>query len=356
MQNKIPSYDDLMIEVCNKNVNVYYHPTIDGLVGFNYLDSVTYDKKWNNVNIWARGILFYNKICIAVPFTKFFNIEELNDDFMDKEILFAQEKEDGSLIISFVIGGEVHFATRGSFISEQAKIAKKIWNDRHNGFVDLEYLEKNTMLFELVGPSNINICKKHKQDELILLSTINIQTGIELDQFDSDILSDAIGCKRPVMYSIKSAKEIYNKIKEDKNPNFEGIVITLKDGYKAKIKSIKYFELSKSVSRLNSTSYIYEIWEDYELSGSIDFEKFFIPDEFYPDVIQKVTDISFAFNKQASIWDNSYNFLLALKKSGKERKDISIENPDLRWMLTDLFSGNEKISNDKYIKNFKKSI
>ena len=227
MSNKIPSYEDFLIEVERKNIVMFSHPTIPNLVGFNYLDSVTYDKKWNNVNIWARGIVFHNKKCIAIPFTKFFNIEEIDSSFMERSVSFAQEKEDGSLIISFVIDGDVHFSTRGSFESSQAKMAKEIWNDRHDLFADKNFVKNNTMLFELVGPSNRIVCRKHKEDNLILLSSINIGSGLELSQLESDLLADSIGCKRPNTYLAKTPKDIYAIIKENNDPNFEGIVVTL---------------------------------------------------------------------------------------------------------------------------------
>jgi len=348
----MPSYVEFLSEVEAGRVGMFMHPTIPNLVGFNYCEAVAFNRLWNDVNLHARGVVFYNKKCISVPFTKFFNLEELDIDFSKRKVKYIQEKEDGSLIISFVIDNEILFCTRGSFSSEQATLAKKIWDERHAPFIDIEWAKKHTMLFELTGPSNRIVSRKHASDELVLLSCIKIEDSSELDIHDSDLLAAALNCKRPEVYHAELVGDIYDSVKSNKSANYEGVVATLDDGSKLKIKSLKYLELHKAICNLGKKSYILDQWESFELDGKLK-DVHIIPDEFYPEIIQKVTDISFEFNVRVSKWNAVYESMFKKVKDGILRRDLALDYPDYKWMLSDLYS-EKAVPINKYIKIFRK--
>jgi T4 RnlA family RNA ligase len=349
----MPSYDEFISEVEAGRVGMFVHPTIPDLVGFNYHEIVSFKRLWNDINLYARGTVFYKKECISIPFTKFFNLEELDADFTLRKVKLVQEKEDGSLIISFVIKDEVLFCTRGSFTSDQAILAKKIWDEYHAPFIDIEWAKKHTMLFELVGPSNRVVCRKHSSDGLVLLSCMKKEDSSEIDESDSDILAAVLNCKRPESYHVDMVRDVYVSVKGNESPNYEGVVVTLDDGSKLKIKSLKYLKLHKELASLEKKSYILDQWESFEISGSL-ADAFMIPDEFYPELIQKVTDISFEFNVKVSKWNLIYEDVLKKAKSGKPRREMAAEFEDYRWMLSDAYSGVESFPIEKYIKMFRK--
>src|SRR5690606_35962873 len=119
---------------------VQYHPKNHDIVILNYTELTTFEKRWNKYTMSARGLILdlshiidTGKIYIlAKPFDKFPNygtneIDGYEDDIDFNEIESVMEKMDGSLGISYFFDNEIHFATRGSFTSEQAIKAKEIW-------------------------------------------------------------------------------------------------------------------------------------------------------------------------------------------------------------------------------------
>ena len=103
-------------------VNVQKHPKYDLLI-YNYSHKCQFDQKWNEITKLCRGLILdkdYN--IITRPFTKFFNYEELDSNFIpwaSSDYVYVQEKIDGSLGILFYYN-EWILATRGSFTSDQA--------------------------------------------------------------------------------------------------------------------------------------------------------------------------------------------------------------------------------------------
>ena len=99
-------------------------------------------------------------------FKKFFNFEELKEgsiEFSPDNLSEIWTKEDGSLIVAFWWEGSWHTITRGSWASDQALAAPNLLSKRFVCGAD----RSKTYLFELVGPSNINVMFiiKVKNDE-----------------------------------------------------------------------------------------------------------------------------------------------------------------------------------------------
>ena len=100
------------------------HPRLP-LTIYNYSRATQYEERWDEITLQCRGLIVDDKgNVVARPFKKFFNIEEAKHTATEDYTVY--EKLDGSLIILFFYAGNWLFASRGSFISDQAIMAKKI--------------------------------------------------------------------------------------------------------------------------------------------------------------------------------------------------------------------------------------
>lgn len=120
------------------------HPTLP-LTIWNYSQKTQYEGYWDEVTISCRGLVTDEKgTIVARPFKKFFNMEEGKHRPTEKYDVY--EKLDGSCIICFNYKGQWIFASRGSFTSDQAQMAREIAK-RHS----LDSLDKNyTYMFEII--------------------------------------------------------------------------------------------------------------------------------------------------------------------------------------------------------------
>jgi len=347
-------------EVLEGRVREFRHSDYSNVIGYNYTEECQFSKLWNETNILCRGLIFNNETCIARPFSKFFNIEEVLQDLSNKKLSYIQVKEDGSLIISYYFNNKINFATRGSFHSDQAKLAQNLWqasyclDDGVKKEVE-ELSKKNTLLFELVGPSNINVSRGYKQDELILLSIINIETGIELPRKEVDLLAKKIGCTRPVIFEANSIDDLYQKIKENKDPNFEGVVVTFHDGLKVKIKSNLYVQLHKVITGTLGRESKFAIWKDFKEKGNTSIiSDLKIPDEFFSEITKEINLINHYYDS----FFNKITFIFSeMKKdynNAMSRKDMALKWQEYRWLLSPLFLNQEDISSF-CLKIFKKN-
>lgn len=348
------SKEALSVEVDAGRVNLFSHKDDDNLVGYNYTDECQYSRLWNDTNIMCRGLVFYKDMCIARPFSKFFNIEEIKEDLSQKKVSFIHNKEDGSLIISFLYNDSVNFCTRGSFHSEQAIIAEKIWNEKYSQKIDSTFFSKWTFLFELVGPSNVNVTRGYLEDDLILLSLISLETGLEAPESFVDELSIKIGCKRPEKFYSDSVEEIFEQIKENKDPNFEGVVITFDDGMKVKIKSYLYVKIHKILSSMLSKRTILDLWVEFHKTGRLkSINDFSIPDEIYLEIETSIKNISDDYAFLKSEVEEIYEKMKQDALLGMSRKDMALKWKDSRWLLNSIFSNINNID-DICVSMFKK--
>lgn len=330
--------EDLDLEVNAERVRAFRHQEYTNLIGYNYTEVCQYSKLWNDTNLLCRGIIFDEDRCIARPFSKFFNIEELTEDLSGKKIKYIQNKEDGSLIISYFYDEKVRFSTRGSFHSEQAKIAERIWQEKYDQKIPNSIFSDWTFLFELIGPSNINVSRGYKKDDLILLSITSNRTGEEAPDTLIEEFSFKLGCQRPKLFSANSIEDLYNLIKENKDPNFEGVVVTFLDGMKVKIKSNLYVQLHKVLTGALSKDTKFDLWLEMNQNGKItSLEQLKIPDEFFSEINKDIMIISDFFD---SFCKNTMSVYLDMKKdynNGSSRKDMALKWENFRWLLHPLF-------------------
>jgi RNA ligase len=167
-----------MIEILNR----YYqdgwlikqtHPTLP-LTIWNYSQTTQYEGKWDEITLQCRGLVTDTEgNIVARPFRKFFNMEEGKHTPTSEFDVY--EKMDGSLIIIFWYDGGWVVASRGSFTSEQAFAAKRIFFDEldHNFSIGITYL------FEFTARWNRIVVDYGEKENLTLLGAIRTDDGDE---------------------------------------------------------------------------------------------------------------------------------------------------------------------------------
>jgi RNA ligase len=224
----------------------------------------------------CRGLVISNEgEVVARPFKKFFNFEELgasSSEFSPDKISEIWTKEDGSLIVAFWWEGSWLTITRGSWASDQAIAAPNLLSKRFLCGAN----RAKTYLFELVGPSNINVVRNYEKDLLILLGAIDTNSAVESTADEIRAYGEIFGFSTPNLW--KAREFSYDIIKSSTNPNFEGVVLKNKSGERCKIKTETYVQLHKVVTGL-SDSGIFKLWMERKEAGKFSMEG--IPDEFF---------------------------------------------------------------------------
>lgn len=226
-----------MIE--EKYVNVQKHPTADLWI-LNYSKSCQLNKVWNEVTTKCRGLIvnMFSTV-VARPFEKFYNYEELDGLGINvPDLPFdVYEKMDGSLGILYWVDDVPYLATRGSFVSDQAKHGTEIL---HTKYKDVwNRLDKSkTYLFEIIYPEDKHcIVYGPDVDDIFLLAIIDTDTGLEADSIDN--YRDCFSVTKHYD-GIKNWKSIREQFDGD---NREGFVVRFSNGFRMKMKYEQYFKI-----------------------------------------------------------------------------------------------------------------
>ena len=255
----------------------------------NYSPKVQAQKLWDEYTSAARGLIIdANGNILARPFEKFKNYEEYSiSDIPTNEKFEVFEKMDGSLIIIFYYAAEAEWiiASRGSFISEQAMEARKIFNV--NTFKNLH--KKYTYLFEVIYPENRIVVDYGNKRELILLTVINTSNGSE---YSYDTLEKIYSKYFKIVPKLKiNTFEELLKYRELNKDNEEGVVIRFENGFRMKMKFEEYVRLHAIVTNVSNLT----IWE--HLMNGYDFNELIdrVPDEFYSWVQRTIKQLKNEF-------------------------------------------------------------
>lgn len=262
----------LQTMIDEKYISVQKHPT-EELYIYNYTQLCQFDRVWNEATLECRGLILDDKYnVIARPFKKFFNFEEHTGSdsklpSLPIEEFEVFEKLDGSLGITYWVGGKPLLATRGSFTSDQAIKGSQLLNKYPNVW-NRDY----TYLFEIIYPENRIVVDYGKREELVLLAVINTLTGEEMAYEQMVALYSAVV---PVVKRFDYTD--IEKIRSIVEDNAEGFVIRFKSGVRTKLKFEEYKRLHRLVTGVNAKT----IWEmlrtNTPLAELIDR----VPDEFY---------------------------------------------------------------------------
>ena len=224
---------------------------------------------------------------VSRSFPKFFNIEEVQTS-LPMEPFKITGKEDGSLGILYFVGNHPFIATRGSFVSEQAKRATKILYEKYFDFLP-QFNEYCTYLFEVVFKENRIVVNYGDMEDIILLAVIHTSTGQE---YDIHNMPYAVTWPFPVAKQYDGITD-FAELKRLEEPNKEGFVIRFASGLRVKSKFSEYVRLHRILTQCTART----IWE--LLRNNEPFDAFLdrVPDEFYAWVKRTREDLQRQFSE-----------------------------------------------------------
>jgi T4 RnlA family RNA ligase len=246
------------------------HPSLP-LTIYNYTAKAQFDRYWVAATLHCRGLVLDEAYQpIAKPLPKFFNLSEYQGRLPDG-VPEIYEKLDGSLIILFYYQGRWEVASRGSFASEQAQMARVLLA---NYAADLDRLDREyTYLFEIIYPSNRIVVDYGAAQRLVLLGAVHTHTGAELD------LTDVSWIDRAQTYPATTLPEWLKSIDETQAEltNHEGFILKWPNGFRLKYKLADYVRLHRIITRVQAK----DIWECLSQNQSLEQFLDAVPDEFY---------------------------------------------------------------------------
>ena len=246
------------------------HPTLP-LTIWNYSQTTQYERFWDKITLMARGLVTDDMgNIVARPFDKFFNIEEGAHNVGTGEFEVF-EKMDGSLGILFNYNGEWIFASRGSFISEQAIKFKELFESKYNKDI---LFDEFTYMFEIIYPENRIVVDYNGMEDVVMLGKRKTHCGTEWDienyrDYGFNVVKRYDG--------IKDFRELKVMI----NDNQEGFIVHFNStGSKCKVKGEEYIRLHKIMTEVSTTS----IWNALANGGNMEDILVNVPDEFYDKI------------------------------------------------------------------------
>jgi hypothetical protein len=333
------------------------HPRLP-LTIFNYAPACQFDNYWTDVTSQCRGLILddANNI-VARPFHKFFNLNtsfrpETHEANLPNEMPEVYDKVDGSLGILWFYEGEFGVATRGSFESDQAKWATKLFNENYLSFWQRsEEVFYATYLFEIIFNAN-KIVVDYPFEDLVLLTAVNIRDGYELPH-------EHLSTIWPWRVVEKFDKSLSECIAEQK-VNSEGYVLFYREaGLRVKVKFAEYMRLHKLFTGV-SPKMIWEIMKDacrkHKLTIAYSLE----------DIIDGTLAILTARSNQSfenwvTSWRNKMlaqyyavlnkSILIYDTRSGSVRKDVAehfLQFPDVSAICFDMLDNHGSLSERGY--------
>ena len=304
------------------------HPTLP-LTIWNYSQTTQYEGKWDEITLHCRGLVTDDMgNVVARPFKKFFNMEE--GKHTPTEEFDVYEKMDGSLIIVFWYDGGWVVASRGSFISEQAIGASKIFFEEldHNFSIGITYL------FEFTAPWNRIVVDYGEKPNLTLLGAIRTDDETEATWEQLKMIGDGANCDVVKKYDGISD---YSTLKGMIDDNAEGFVIRFSNGDRMKIKGVEYLRLHKIMTEVSTKS----VWEILSNGGSMEDLLKDVPDEFYTKIKEYENELVSQFN----ILKREYEYIfmtfqsLGLCDDGRRKEfaeqALKVKHPSILFAMLD---------------------
>jgi len=253
-----------------KNPAAYYKTDKGDYVTFNYssLNPNNFPPVENYEDAFireARGIAFLKSTgkIISRPFHKFFNLGERDETDIDvMNYIGAQvaEKLDGSMIHALDLPQGPRLATRAgitdvSLKAERFIAANAVYQDFIHDMVKFGF----TPIFEFVSPDN-KIVINYQKPRLVLLAIRNRFIGEYATHLEKN-LQGYEGIPLPKVWDGTSIEEI--RAWEGQ----EGVVVTLVNGHRVKIKADAYVRLHRYIDIMKSDRHfviarLSENWDD----------------------------------------------------------------------------------------------
>lgn len=312
------------------------HPTLP-LAILNYTDVCQYTRGlWTDVTRACRGIIYDTATgeVIARPFRKFFNYGQSEAGEVDLSArCTVTDKLDGSLGILYPTPDGYAIATRGAFVSDQARHATELYTARYDDAFDVP--SGLTLLFEIVYPDNRIVLDYGERDDLILLGAVEIATGRTVGPYDKAVTHWP--GPRAQLFGYPT---VADALAAAPRPNAEGIVLHLYDtDERLKIKQEDYVRLHRIVTGLNERT----VWEHLCASRPLDELMAPLPDEFH-DWVRDVADrLTALVTEQAADIEATFAEVERDLPEAYSRKDfaLAVAMHPLKWALFSRLTGKD---------------
>jgi RNA ligase len=305
-------------------VRVQTHPVLPLRI-LNYSETTQFRGLWNACTLACRGLIIdQDDNVIARPFEKFFNMGDSHAADIDWNApVEVTDKKDGSMGILYSVmpfddsippyGFQYGIATRGSFQSDQAIHATKLWLSKYkNTAVPHDW----TFIFEIVYPDNRIVLDYGQLDDLILLGAVNKQHGYVYGPREAQALLDWQG---PVT-EVFDYKNIHEAVAAPYRSNAEGLVI--RSGAKmVKLKQADYVELHRLISMLSERS----VWSQLKDGKTIEEICEALPDEFHQFVKDVGGDLLYKFQRIEIDVNLTFLELMASMPEAFTRRDFAMK-------------------------------
>lgn len=293
------------------------HPRLD-LELYCYTHQAQYDRMWNNVTKTCRGLVVDGDgMVVARPFPKFFNHNEVDAGELDLDApAVVYDKLDGSLIIGFSYKGEEIFATKRSFVSDQAVWAAEFFekNIKPSGY---SLMRGATYLFEAIYPGNQIVIDYKGRQSLVLLGILDGKYFFRDREYPGDIVD------------VLPAETLRDALKMPPRPNAEGLVVYFPmTGNRVKVKQEDYVKMHRIVFGLNERVVWEKVVENFNDSDQTDSLSPWIselPEEFHPWVRKVVGRLEEEFDAIHSEANSAFWDALSNLDSGMDRKKFAQE-------------------------------
>lgn len=307
---------DLAQAIHDGYVRTQTHPSLP-LAIYNYSEKAAYESVWTPITRQCRGLIVNLDTAevIARPFPKFMNVGQ-DGAYTGRpdEPVVVSEKHDGSLGIGYPTADGWAIATRGSFASEQADHATRLY---HRRYADTQMIDGLTPLWEIVYPANRIVVDYQGLDDLILLGAVDITAG---RSYSPPAAADLIRWAGPVAEVFEFAT-FADAIAAPPRSNREGFVIHFTEpDERTKWKYDEYVQLHKIVTGMNERV----VWEHLGSGGTVDELAAPLPDEFHPwvhDVADRLRHESGTITASAA---RIHDAIVGSLPDGWARKDYAI--------------------------------
>jgi RNA ligase len=271
--------EELAAAIDDGRVTARRHPSLP-LTIYNYSPAVQYSQRWDEITLTCRGLILDDDFnIIARPWRKFFNLGQVDLPIQLTDPVEVMDKADGSLGILYPDGDGYAVATRGSFTSDQAIHASKVWKEKYDG---LHPMGGVTPLFEIIYPENRIVLNYDGMDDLILLGAVTNDGYYQGPQHAKsqffmyvDGVMTFTEWPGPVVEVFNYAN-ISEALAHTDRPNAEGYVIR-SHNFLVKLKQPDYLDLHRIVTNLTPKT----VWERLRDGRTVADICGDMPDEFH---------------------------------------------------------------------------
>jgi RNA ligase len=305
---------DLLHEMVARGfVSAQWHPK-RRLRIFNYTAACQFAGEWNEATLLCRGLVVDPDagVVLARPFAKFFNYGQPGAPALDPTApATVYDKLDGSLGILYPSEGGWAVATRGSFASDQALHASAVLASRYPSFVPPA---GRTVLFEIIYPGNRIVVDYRDQDDLVLLGSVDIATGVSAGP------KSVPSWPGPVVERFGYAT-LAEALAAPARSNREGLVVHVPGrDVRVKIKYDEYVQLHRIVTGLSTRT----VWEHLAAHRPVDDLLEVLPEEFHDWVRSVAASLQDEVSRLTDQVETAYLSIVDDLPEGFSRKDFAL--------------------------------